>query len=145
MKIILLLVSLALALVADGIIIKNSQNSVEKTVNVIQNIVTKEGFTVFAIVDHQAGANKVRMKLPPSKEIIFGNPKAGTLLMQENMAVGLDLPIRMLVFEDNDKRTKIAYRDGDWLAAEHNLTARRVLNKMNFILDNITTEAGRKK
>ncbi len=144
MKTILLLVSLALALFADGIIIKNSQNSVEKTVNVIQNIVTKQGFTVFAIVDHQAGANKVRMKLPPSKEIIFGNPKAGTILMQENMAAGLDLPIRILVFEDSDNRTKIAYRDGDWLAAEHNLTAARVLNKMNFILDNITTEAGRK-
>ncbi|MBU1641930.1 DUF302 domain-containing protein [bacterium] len=142
-KKVLLLALLALSLFADGIIIKNSQNSVEKTVYILQNIVTKQGFTVYAIVDHQAGADKVRMQLPPSKEIIFGNPKAGTLLMQENMVAGLDLPIRILVFEDSDNRTKIAYRDGDWLAAEYNLTEKRVLNMMNFTLDNITTEAGR--
>jgi uncharacterized protein (DUF302 family) len=142
-KKVLLLALLALSLFADGIIIKNSQNSVEKTVYILQNIVTKQGFTVYAIVDHQAGADKVRMQLPPSKEIIFGNPKAGTLLMQENMVAGLDLPIRILVFEDSDNRTKIAYRDGDWLASEYNLTEKRVLNMMNFTLDNITTEAGR--
>jgi uncharacterized protein (DUF302 family) len=143
-KKILLLAALALSLFADGIIIKNSQNSVEKTVYMIQNIVTKQGFTVYAVVDHQAGANRVRMQLPPSIEIIFGNPKAGTILMQENRVAGLDLPIRILVFEDNDKSTKIAYRDADWLAQEHNLSEKRVLNMMNFAIDNITTEAGRK-
>ena len=145
MKTVILLVSLALTLFADGIIVKESQNSVEKTVYTIQNIITKKGFTVFAIVDHQAGANRVRMQLPPSKEIIFGSPEMGTSLMQENMMAGLDLPIRILVFEGKEKKTRIAYRDGGWLGAEHNLTKRALLNKMNFTLDNITTEAGRKK
>jgi uncharacterized protein (DUF302 family) len=143
-KLILLTICSAV-LFANGIIIKRSDNSVERTVDKIQNIVTKQGFTVFAIVDHQAGAKKVRMQLPASKEIIFGNPKTGTALMQEKMLTGLDLPIRILVFHDRDRRTKIAYRDGTWLGSEHNLSQRRVLNRMNFMLDNITTEAGRKK
>jgi len=143
MRKIILIAVLAVGLFANDIIVKNSNNSVEATMNKLQNIVTKKGFTVFAVVDHQAGATKVRMKLPPSKEIIFGNPKMGTMLMQEKMTVGVDLPIRVLVFKDEKKKTKIAYRDGRWLDAEHNLTKKKVLNKMNFTLDNMTTEAGR--
>ncbi len=143
MRKIILIVALVGGLFANDIIVKNSNKSVEATMNKLQNIVTKKGFTVYAVVDHQAGATKVRMKLPPSKEIIFGNPKMGTILMQEKIEVGLDLPIRVLVFQDANKKTKIAYRDGAWLDAEHNLTKKKVLNKMNFTLDNMTTEAGR--
>ena len=143
MKKVILIMALGLSLFANDIIVKNSTKSVEATMNKLQNIVSKKGFTVFAVVDHQAGATKVRMKLAPSKEIIFGNPKMGTVLMQENMQAGLDLPIRVLVFQDKNKKTKIAYRDGAWLDAEHNLTKKKLLNKMNFALDNITTEAGR--
>jgi len=143
-KLILLTICTAV-LFANGIIIKKSDNSVEMTVNKIQNIITKQGFTVYAVVDHQAGANKVRMELPASKEIIFGNPKIGTILMQEKMLTGLDLPLRILVFQGRDRRTKIAYRDGTWLGSEHNLSQKRVLNRMNFMLENITTEAGRIK
>lgn len=143
MKKFILIAALAVGLFANDITLKSSNKSVEATMNKLQNIVTKKGFTVFAVVDHQAGATKVRMKLPPSKEIIFGNPKMGTMLMQEKMEVGLDLPIRVLVFQDKDQKTKIAYRDGTWLDSEHNLTKKKLLNKMNFTLDNITTEAGR--
>ncbi len=143
MRKIILIVALVGGLFANDIIVKNSNKSVEATMNKLQNIVTKKGFTVYAVVDHQAGATKVRMKLPPSKEIIFGNPKMGTILMQEKIEVGLDLPIRVLVFQDAMKKTNIAYRDGRWLDAEHNLTKKKVLNKMNFTLDNMTTEAGR--
>jgi len=143
MRKIILIMALGLSLFANDIIVKNSSNSVEATMNKLQNIVTKKGFTVFAVIDHQAGATKVRMKLAPSKEIIFGNPKMGTVLMQEKMEVGLDLPIRVLVFQDKELKTKIAYRDGAWLNSEHNLTKQKLINKMNFALDNITTEAGR--
>jgi len=142
---IILLTALAAALFAEGITVKVSANNVEKTVYRLQNIVTKKGFTVFAVVDHQAGSDKVRMKLPPSKEIIFGNPKTGTLLMQENMMTGLDLPIRILVFEDKDRKTKIAYRGGSWLGIEHKLSNTTLLNRIDFTLDEITTEAGRKQ
>ncbi len=143
MRKLLLIAVAALSLFANDIIIKNSNKSVEATMDKFQNIVDKKGFTVFAVVDHQAGADKVRMKLAPSKEIIFGNPKMGTVLMQEKMEVGLDLPIRVLVFQDKNLKTKIAYRNGDWLGEEHNLTKKKLLNKMNFALDKMTTEAGR--
>lgn len=138
-----LIALLAAGLFANDIIVKSSNKSVEATMDKLQNIVDKKGFTVFAVVDHQAGAVKVRMKLPPSKEIIFGNPKMGTALMQEEMTVGLDLPIRVLVYQDAQQQTKIAYRDGSWLGAEHNLSKQKLLNRMNFTLDNMTTEAGR--
>ena len=143
MRKVILIAALAVGLFANDIILKDSSKSVEATMNKLHNIVSKKGFTVFAVIDHQAGAAKVRMALAPSKEIIFGNPKMGTMLMQEKMEVGLDLPIRILVFEDKDKKTKIAYRDGEWLNSEHNLTKKKLLNKMNFALDNMTTEAGR--
>ena len=143
MRKLFLLVVLAAGLFANDIILKNSNKSVEATMNKLQNIVSKKGFTVFAVVDHQAGATKVRMELAPSKQIIFGNPKMGTTFMQENMEVGLDLPIRVLVFQDESKKTKIAYRNATWLNAEHNLTKKKLINKMNFTLDNMTTEAGR--
>ena len=143
MRKVILIMALVSALFANDIIVKKSAKTVEATMNKLENIVSKKGFTVFAVIDHQAGANKVRMHLDPSKEIIFGNPKMGTILMQEKMEVGLDLPIRVLVFQDKNRQTKIAYRDGSWLNSEHNLSKQKLINKMNFVLDNITTEAGR--
>ena len=143
MKKIILVLALGLSLFANDIIIKNSNKTVGATMNKLQNIVNKKGFKVFAVVNHQLGADKVRMKMPPSQEIIFGNAKMGTTLMLENMQVGLDLPVRVLVYQDKNLKTKIAYRDGTWLGSEHNLTKQKIVNKMNFVLDNITTEAGR--
>ncbi len=143
MKKIILVLALGLSLFANDIIIKNSNKTVGATMNKLQNIVNKKGFQVFAVVNHQLGADKVRMKMPPSVEIIFGNAKMGTTLMLENMQVGLDLPVRVLVYQDKNLKTKIAYRDGTWLGNEHNLTKQKIVNKMNFVLDNITTEAGR--
>ena len=142
MRKLLLVLAVGASLFANDIIIKNSNKSVEKTMDKLQNIINKKGFTVFAVINHQKGADKVRMKMPPAEEIIFGNPKMGTVLMLENMQTGLDLPIRILVYQDKKSgRTKIAYRDGTWLSNEHNLTKRKLINKMNFVLDNITTEA----
>ena len=143
MKKIILVLALGLSLFANDIIIKNSNKTVGATMNKLQNIVNKKGFQVFAVVNHQLGADKVRMKMPPSQEIIFGNAKMGTTLMLENMQVGLDLPVRVLVYQDKNLKTKIAYRDGTWLGNEHNLTKQKIVNKMNFVLENITTEAGR--
>ena len=141
MRKLLLVLAVGASLFANDIIIKNSNKSVERTMDKLQNIVNKKGFTVFAVINHQNGADKVRMKMPPAEEIIFGNPKMGTVLMLENMQTGLDLPIRVLVYQDENLKTKIVYRDGTWLSNEHNLTKRKLINKMNFVLDNITTEA----
>lgn len=143
MKKLLLIAVMGLSLFGNDIVVKNSKKTVEATMDKLQNIVNKKGFTVFAVINHQLGADKARMKMAPSEEIIFGNPKMGTIIMQENMQAGLDLPIRILVYQDADEKTKVAYRDGTWLQNEHNITKIKLINKMNFVLDNITTEAGR--
>ena len=143
MRRLLLVLAVGVSLFANDMIIKNSNKTVEKTMDKLQNIVNKKSFTVFAVINHQKGADKVRMKMPPSQEIIFGNPKMGTTLMLDNMQAGLDLPIRVLVYQDKNLKTKIAYRDGTWLSDEHNLSKKKLINKMNFVLDNITTDAGR--
>ncbi|SFV62560.1 protein of unknown function DUF302 [hydrothermal vent metagenome] len=77
--------------------------------------------------------------------IVFGNAKLGTALMQQDMTVGLDLPLRILVFRDTDGKVKMAYRDGAWLANHHLLNAKKKISKVNKAMDNITTKAGQCK
>jgi len=145
MKKILLLAVMSLSLFANDIIIKESHCSVNKTVQHIKNIVAKKGLHVFAIINHSGNAKAVNMKLNESKMVIFGNPKLGTALMQQDMSVGLDLPLRILVFRDTDGKVKMAYRDGSWLANHHLLNAAQKIMKMNDAMDKITTKAGQCK
>ena len=83
----------------------------------------------------------VDMHLNESKVIIFGNPKVGTKLMQEDMTVALDLPLRVLVFKDDAGQVKVAYRDGSWLKEHHLLKSDELTNKVNVGLDKITDKA----
>ena len=145
MKKILLLLLLTATLFANNIIVKESHCSVDTTINNIKKIIKKKGLTLFAVINHQGNAVYVNMKLRPSKMIIFGSAKIGTPLMQQDMLVGLDLPIRILVFEDKEGKVKIAYRDGTWLAQKHIIDAPKLVNKLNYALDNITTKAGQCK
>jgi uncharacterized protein (DUF302 family) len=145
MKKILLLLLLTATLFANNIIVKESHCSVDTTINNIKKIIKKKGLTLFAVINHQGNAAYVNMKLRPSKMIIFGSAKIGTPLMQQDMLVGLDLPIRILVFEDKEGKVKMAYRDGTWLAQKHIIDAPKLVNKLNHALDNITTKAGQCK
>lgn len=138
----LAIVALSTALLANDIIVKESSCSVNKTVKNIKNIVTKKGLSVFAIINHQGNAKMVDMKLNESKMVVFGNPKLGTRLMQQDMRVGLDLPLRVLVYKDTDGKVKMAYRDGSWLATKHILNAPKKIEKVNKGMDKITTKAG---
>jgi len=140
-KIILLLV-MFLSLSANDIIVKESCTDVSTTANNIKNIVSKKGLSVFAIINHSGNAKMVKMKLNESKMVIFGNAKLGTALMQQDMTVGLDLPLRVLVYRDTDGKVKMAYRDGSWLANKHILDAPKKVARVNKAMDNITTKAG---
>ena len=139
---ILAILALGTALLANDIIVKESSCSVNKTVKNIKNIVTKKGLSVFAIINHHGNAKMVDMKLNESKMVVFGNPKLGTRLMQQDMRVGLDLPLRILVYKDTDGKVKMAYRDGSWLATKHILNAPKKIEKVNKGMDKITTKAG---
>ena len=141
----LLIVGLSLSVFANDIIVKESSCSVNETVINIKNIVKSKGLSVFAVINHSGNAKMVDMKLNESKMVIFGNPKLGTALMQQDMRVGLDLPLRVLVYVDTDSKVKMAYRDGSWLASKHILNAPKKVAKVNKGMDKITTKAGQCK
>lgn len=142
MKKFLALLVLSTALFANNIIIKSSEYSVNETIENIKNIVTAKGLTVFSVIDHKANAKGVELVLNESKLIIFGNPKLGTLLMQEEALVGLDLPLRILVYKDQDSAVKMAYREGTWIKENHSIEKDILIKKVNQGMDKISDKAG---
>ncbi len=142
MKKLLLFMSLTLGLFANDIIVTKSCSDVTTTVNSIKNIVTSKGLNVFAIINHSGNAKMVDMKLNESKMIIFGNAKLGTALMQQDMTVGLDLPLRILVYKDSDGIVKMAYRDGSWLRSKHIFNAPKKVKKINKAMAMFVKKAG---
>ena len=139
-KIALILVT-ALSLMANDIIVKESCTDVTTTANNIKDVVSKNNLSVFAIINHSGNAKMVDMKLNEAKMVIFGNPRLGTALMQQDMKVGLDLPLRVLVYRDTDGKVKMAYRDGSWLEERHILNAPKKVAKVNKAMDTFTTKA----
>lgn len=137
----LLALGLSASLFANDIIVKQSDFNVADTIENIKKVVEAKGFTVFAVINHQQNASNVGMYLNESKVIIFGNPKIGTLLMQEDMQIALDLPLRILVYLDGDKKVKIAYRDGSWIKDHHFLQSENLTNKVNIGMKKITETA----
>lgn len=145
MKSFLAIFVLGVSLFANDIIIKTSEYTVDETIANIKTIVKAKGFGVFAVINHKGNAKMVDMTLNEAKVIIFGNPKIGTRLMQEDIMVALDLPLRVLVFKDDAGQVKIAYRDGSWIKSHHLLRTDDLTNKVNKGLDTITDKARRKK
>lgn len=139
----LLFISLAPAALADeGIVKKLSAHSTQNTMDNLEGIVKKKGFTVFARVDHAAGASKVGETLRPTQLLIFGNPKVGTALLTSNQSVGLDLPIKVLVWEDGEGTVWLAYNDPAYIAARHGIEDKdAVVSKMTGALKGITDAA----
>ena len=145
MKKIILLITLTLSLFANEIIVKKSCVSVDETTNNIKEILKEKGLSVFAIINHSGNAKMVDMKLNRSKMVVFGNPRLGTALMQQDMTVGLDLPLRILVYKDNDGKVQMAYRDGSWLDNKHIIDAPKKIAKVTKAMNMFTTKAGQCK
>lgn len=145
MKKILLVLAMVASLSANDIIVKQSNCGFEQTVKNIKRIVKKKNLRVFATINHKGNAKMVGMKLRPAKMVIFGNPKLGTSLMQQDMRIGLDLPLRILVYKDEEGKVRMAYRDGSWLADKHVIDAPKKVKRINKGMDNITTKAGQCK
>ena len=97
---------------------------------------------VFARIDHAAGAAEVGLTLRPTDLIIFGNARGGTPLMQSNQTVGIDLPLKALVWQDASGKTLISYNEPRWIAQRHEAAnAEPVVSKMTEVLSAITTTA----
>jgi uncharacterized protein (DUF302 family) len=143
MKYILVAMFLSLSLFSSDIIVKESKYSVTQTIKNIKKIVKAKGMGVFAVVNHKGNAKMVGMTLRESKLIVFGNPKLGTKLIQENVLSALDLPLRILVYQDVDGRVKMAYRDASWLKKLHGLKDNKTVAKIDSGLDKLTDKAGK--
>ena len=107
---------------ADGLITIRSSHGPKETMTRLEAAVQAKGLTVFAHVDHAAGAAEVGLSLRPTDLLIFGNAKGGTPLMQSVQTVGIDLPLKALVWQDASGSTWLAYNDPAWLAKRHGLT-----------------------
>jgi uncharacterized protein (DUF302 family) len=104
-----------------GIIDTPSNHSVDETVERIKVILQAKGVTLFAVVDHSGEAEKVGMKMPPTKLLIFGSPKAGTPLMLASPSIAIDLPLKILVWEDTRSKVWVSYNSPEYLQERHNL------------------------
>ncbi len=98
---------------------KTSPHDVATTMDRLAAAVEAAGATIFARIDHAAGAAKVGQELAPNQVLIFGNPKLGTPMMQSAPSMGLDLPLKVQVYQDQDGVVRVIYRDMESLAAEH--------------------------
>jgi uncharacterized protein (DUF302 family) len=105
----------------NGIVDVPSNHSVDETVEKVKNILQSKGITLFALVDHSGEAEKVGMKMPPTKLLIFGNPKGGTPLMLAAPSVAIDLPLKILVWEDGQGKVWLSYNSAEYLQERHGL------------------------
>jgi len=106
---------------ATGLVSLRSANSVRVTTDRLEAALRAKAVTVFARIDHADGAASVGMSLRPTELLIFGDPRAGTPLMQADQTIGIDLPLKALVWEDASGATWISYNDPVWLAQRHAL------------------------
>jgi uncharacterized protein (DUF302 family) len=113
--------SMTPALAPKGIVDKPSNHSVEQTMDRLKNILQSKGVTLFALIDHSGEAEKVGMKMPPTKLLIFGSPKAGTPLMLAAPSIAIDLPLKILVREDMQGKVWISYNSSEYLKERHGL------------------------
>ena len=128
---------------ADGLTTLRSSYGPKDTMTRLEAEVKARGMTVFARIDHAAGAAGVGLSLQPTELLIFGNAKAGTPLMQTVQTTGIDLPLKALVWEDASGATWLSYNDPAWLAQRHGVAGETetVIGMMSKALDAVAQAA----
>jgi uncharacterized protein (DUF302 family) len=112
----------------NGIVTLPCRQSVEQTVAKLESILEAKGVKLFALIDHSGEAEKAGMRMPPTKLLIFGSPKAGTPLMLAAPSIAIDLPLKLLVQEDAQGKVWISYNAASYLQARHGLPAELLQN-----------------
>ena len=120
-----------------------SSHTAPDTMNRLEAAVKAAGMTVFARIDHAAGADSVGSSLLPTELLIFGNANAGTPLMQSIRTIAIDLPLKALVWQDPAGQTWLSYNDPTWLATRHGLdqATHAVIAKMTRVLEDVARAA----
>src|SRR5262249_15589963 len=111
------------AMAADGLTTIPSSYGPKETMDRLEAEIKAKGMTVFARIDHAAGAAQAGLSLRSTEVLIFGNAKAGTPLMPSNQTIGIDLPLKALVWQDADGKVWLSYNEPSWLAQRHGLAA----------------------
>jgi uncharacterized protein (DUF302 family) len=129
----------------DGLITIRSNHGPKDTMSRLAAAVRSRGLTVFARIDHAAGAAEAGLNLPPTELLVFGNARGGTPLMQAAQTVGVDLPLKALVWQDSSGTTWISYNDPAWLALRHELghATDEVVHALSAALDSLVKAATR--
>ena len=126
---------------AEMFTLKQSTYSVNETLDRLEAVLKKKGITVFARVNHTAGAEKVGLKMPETQLLIFGNPKMGTPLMNENILMALELPMKALSWKDENGQVWLAYLNPSEYQRRHNIKNEKLINKMKQALNGVTNKA----
>ncbi|MGA9667791.1 MAG: DUF302 domain-containing protein [Terracidiphilus sp.] len=124
----------------NGIVEIPSNHTVDQTVDRLKGILEAKGVTLFVVVDHSGEAEKAGMKMPSTKLLIFGSPKAGTPLMLASPSIALDLPLKILVREDDGGKTWISYNSPAYLLERHNVP--QDLLKNIAVVETLAAKAG---
>jgi uncharacterized protein (DUF302 family) len=127
----------------EGLITTASAHDPATTLQKLTAAIAAKGMTVIARIDHAGAAAKVGLSLRPTEVVIFGNPRGGTGLMQAVQTIGIDLPLKALVWEDEAGKTQLSYNDPHWFARRHGLGAdvEKTLAAMSDALAALAREA----
>ena len=137
-----LLFIVSTATAGNGLISVKSSHNVKATADRLEDTLNQKGMTVFIRINHAAGAQKVGKKLRPTELIVFGNPKVGTPLMQCSQSVGIDLPQKALIWQDDQGQVWLSYNDPNYLAQRHGISeCTEVIKKVEKALSNFAKAA----
>lgn len=136
-----LLAVVSLANAADGLVALKSPHGARATMDRFEVIVKEKGLNVFARIDHAAGAAKIGKSLRPTEVLVFGNPQGGTPFMECAQSVGIDLPLKALVWEDASSQVWIGYNDPVYLAKRHGVPKCAVAENLRKALEGLTAAA----
>lgn len=139
----LMLQSVAVAQSAPGLRTVTSNYNAARTMNRLERVVRTAGFRVFARIDHSREADRVSIPLRPTQVLIFGRPEAGSTLMQADQRIGIDLPMRFLVWMDESGKVNISWNDPAWLVQRHARTGHEAtIESMRNAMERLASEAG---
>jgi uncharacterized protein (DUF302 family) len=137
-----LLACLSIAQAADGLVVVESPLGAKATMDKLETLVKQRGLNVFARIDHAAGAASIGKSLRPTEVLVFGHPRGGTPFMECAQTVGIDLPLKALVWEDAAGKVWLGYNDPAWLAQRHGVARCPVVENLLQVLSGLAQAAG---
>jgi len=137
----LLMLNISISYAVQDYTVKQSRYSVGETIDRLESIIKQKGIIVYSRIYHSMGAKKAGIAMRPTQLIIFGNPKAGSPLINENPLAALDLPLKVMAWQDEKNQTWLAYMNSNELRTRHNIQNAALLAEMDALLKTITNQA----